>query len=71
MQQRKTVRIKVTPTHTNGYDAPYLMVEMAAIYTQGIRDHTKEKEYAINEAMERSRLGDFPDSWKFTAEYLN
>jgi len=57
------MKVKVTPTHANGYVAPYLIIEtksnkIADAYNEGIK-----------EAKKKSRLSDF-NCWVFFPEII-
>lgn len=57
------MKVKVTPTHKNGYSAPYLIINSSA---NKPLDALNE---GIKEARKRSRLSDF-DSWIFEAKII-
>ena len=57
------MKIKVTPTHKNGYSAPYYVIEPT---TNNLSDALV---IAKNEAEKRSRLSDF-DCWFFYPERI-
>lgn len=57
------MKVRVTPTHKNGYSAPYFVIEPA---TNIIADALH---MAKSEAESRSRLSDF-DCWFFYPELI-
>jgi hypothetical protein len=57
-----TIKIKVTPTHTRGYEAPYLI--------EKVEKNSKFPETeALEKAKARSRLSDYP-LWIFIPRCL-
>jgi hypothetical protein len=53
----------VTPVHQSGYSAPFICVEVSPN-----KDEEKEKNQAIELAMQQSRLADFQE-WRFVPKY--